>query len=122
MDAEHRQKVLGLIFGLTIRDRELSDTEIAFMERTYAAFGVPTDRESWVMPVADPVEAASALRAMPEATQAEAMELLIAAAAVDGVIHEAERAYLDTVAEAVGWSPEQLEQRIVDTLSAVDVS
>lgn len=121
MDVELRRRVLGIIFGLTVKDGELSDSEIAFMERTYAAFGVPTDKESWVMPVGDPDEAAEELRAMPDEAREEALTLLIEAAAVDGVIHAAERAYLDVVASAVGWTSDQLEKRIIDQLAAVDV-
>jgi uncharacterized tellurite resistance protein B-like protein len=122
MDAEFRRKVLGLIFGLTVKDGDLSDSEIAFMERTYAAFGVPTEKDAWVMPVGDPEDAAAELQAMPEEAQKEALALLIEAAAVDGVIHEAERAYLDVASAAIGWTSEQLEAQIVEKLSDVDVS
>ncbi|MBW2528396.1 MAG: hypothetical protein JRI23_29745 [Deltaproteobacteria bacterium] len=122
MDAEFRRRVLGLIFGLTVKDGQLSDSEIAFMERTYAAFGVPTDKESWVMPVSDPEDAVAELRAMPDEARQEALGLLIEAASVDGVIHEAERSYLVAAAEAVGWTAEQLEEKIVDQLAQADVS
>jgi uncharacterized tellurite resistance protein B-like protein len=122
LDEALRRKVLGLIFGLTVRDGELSDSEIAFMNRMYTAFDIPRDKESWVMPIGDAEEAAAELRAMPEDAQREALLLLIEAAAVDGVIHEAERAYLDVVAAAVGWTTEELEEQIVEKLAAVDTS
>lgn len=122
MDVALRRRVLGLIFGITVKDGQLADSEIAFMERTYAAFGVPTDKESWVMPVGDPADAAAELRAMPPDAQQEAMMLLIEAAAVDGLIHEQEREYLDMVADAVGWTPAELEEQLVGKLASADVS
>lgn len=120
MDESLRRKVLGLIFGLTVRDGKLADSEIEFVNRTYQAFGIPRDRDSWVMPIGDPEEAAEELRAMPAEAQQEAVMLLIEAAAVDGVIHEAERAYLDAVAAVVGLTDEQLEEHIVEKLAAVE--
>jgi hypothetical protein len=121
MDAELRRRALGLIFGLTVRDGKLTDAEIAFMDRTCAAFGIPSDRDSWTMPIADPQVAAAELRAMPKQAQQETLGLLVQAAAVDGVVHEAERQFLQAAAKAIGWTAAQLEQRIVETLSAVDV-
>jgi hypothetical protein len=38
------------------------------------------------------------------------------------VIHEAERAYLDVVSAAVGWTSEQLDAQIVEKLAVVEVS
>ena len=121
MDQELRRRVLGLIFGVTVRDGKLTDAEIAFMDRTCAAFGIPSDLDSWTMPVADPDIAAAQLRAMPKAVQQQALGLLVRAAAVDGVVHEAERQFLEAAATAVGWTTAQLEERIVETLSDVDV-
>ena len=53
---------------------------------------------------------------MSEPDQKEALSLLIGAAAVDGVVHEAERQLLEAAALAIGWTSEKLEERIVEAL------
>jgi uncharacterized tellurite resistance protein B-like protein len=121
MDARVAHKVLGLIFGVTVKDGKLTDSEIAFMDRACAKLGIPTDRESWSMPIADPDDAAAQLRAMPKQVQQDVIGVLVDAAAVDGVVHVAERRFLETAAKVVGWTTAQLEERIVQALSAVDV-
>jgi len=120
VDQQLSHQVLGLIFGLAVRDGALADAEIAFMNRTYAKLGLPTDPDSWAMPIADPEAAAAALSAMPKDVQLEALNLLVSVAAVDGVVHEAERRFLDAAAKVVGWTAAQLEERIVDALLAAE--
>jgi uncharacterized tellurite resistance protein B-like protein len=120
MDVELARKVLGLIFGVSVRDGKLTDSEIAFLDRAYESFGVAKQRRPWAMPIADPDAAAATLRGMPKDVQQEALGLLVEAAAVDGVVHDAERRFLEAAAQAVGWTSAELEERIVETLSALE--
>jgi uncharacterized tellurite resistance protein B-like protein len=120
MDQHMARKVIALIFGVSVRDGELSDAELAFIGRVYAKLGVPDDRG--MMPIADPEAAAASLRGMPKEVQEEALGLLIGAAAVDGVIHNAERHFLEAAAEAIGLNSAQLEERIVEALAAAPES
>lgn len=121
MEADEARKVLRLIFGVTVRDGRLTDAELAFLDRAMARYGLPAE-ESVGMPIADPEDAAAALRTLTRAAQAETMGLLIEAAALDGVVHDAERRFLVAAAQAVGWTSEQLEERMVELLSAADES
>jgi hypothetical protein len=117
MDAQLGRRVIGLIFGLTVRDGKMTDSETAFIHRAHAALGVPMDRSAWTLPVADPDEAAAELRAMPKEVQREALGLLVEAAAVDGVVHPREREFLEAAAKAIGWTSAQLEEQLVNALS-----
>jgi hypothetical protein len=121
MDARNAHKVLGLIFGVTVKDAKLTDSEIAFMDRACSKLGISTERDSWSMPIADPDDAVAQLRAMPKQVQQEALGVLVEAAAVDGVVHAAERRFLEALAKAAGWTDAQLEEQIVKALSAIDV-
>jgi hypothetical protein len=121
MDARTGRKVLGLIFGVAVKDGKLTDSEIAFMDRACAKLGIADHRDSWSMPIADPDDAVAQLRAMPKKVQQETLGVLVEAAAVDGVVHAAERRFLEALAKAAGWTDAQLEERIVTALLAIDV-
>lgn len=121
MDAESRRKALGMIIGLGMRDGKMSQAEVAFIDRTATALGIRFDEGCRTMPIADPKLAVAALREMPKDVQKEVLGVLIEAAAIDGVVHDAERRFLLTAAEAVGWTAAELEDRIVEILSGVQV-
>jgi uncharacterized membrane protein YebE (DUF533 family) len=118
MDAHMARTVARLVFGVAVKDGNLSDAEIACLDRTCAKFGVPMGRDSWAMPIADPADAAAQLAAMPAEVQHETLDLLVEAAAVDGVVHDAERRFLEAAAKAIGWTTAQLEEQIVEKLAA----
>jgi uncharacterized tellurite resistance protein B-like protein len=121
MDAESRRKVLGMLIGLSMREGKMSQAEVAFIDRTAAALGICMDEGCRTMPIADPKLAVATLRDMPAEVQREVLRVLIEAAAVDGVVHDDERRFLLTAAEAVGWTASDLEDRIVELLSGIQV-
>jgi uncharacterized tellurite resistance protein B-like protein len=117
MDVPTAFKVARLVFSVTVRDGKLTDPEVAFMDRVAAKFGIPTGRDSWTMPIADPETAAAELEALPPEVQQEALGLLVEAATVDSEVHDAERRFLETAANAIGWTPAQLEKKIAYKLA-----
>jgi hypothetical protein len=121
MEANVARTVVRLIFGVAVKDGRLTDAEIAFLARTRAKFGIPADQDAWAMPIADATMAAQQLAAMPAEVQEEALTLLVEAATLDGVVHDAERRFLETSAEAIGWTKERLEARIIERLSVTEL-
>jgi uncharacterized tellurite resistance protein B-like protein len=117
MDVPTAFKVARLVFCVTVRDGKLTDAEVAFLDRVNAKFGLPTGRDAWAMPIMDAESAAAELKALPPDVHQEAIHLLVDAATVDGVVHDAERRFLETAAEAIGWAPKQLEKRIAYSLA-----
>jgi uncharacterized membrane protein YebE (DUF533 family) len=121
MDADIARTVVLLVFGVVVKDGRLTDAELAFLARTRAKFGISADQDAWAMPIADQAIAAQRLSAMPTEVQEEALGLLVEAATLDGVVHDAERRFLEAAAKAIGWTPEHLEEQIVERLSAAEL-
>jgi uncharacterized tellurite resistance protein B-like protein len=112
MDIETRQKICQLVAGIVITDDILDDKEEAFIDRMIAGFGLPDTNRDVIFPLVDSEQAAEQMRALSKEAQAEALELLVQAACVDGEIAPEERTYLLTVGEAIGVSAEEIEQRL----------
>ncbi|MFP6686186.1 MAG: TerB family tellurite resistance protein [Polyangiaceae bacterium] len=123
MDVGTRRRVCELVVGLIATDDELHPSEFRFMVKVFASFGVSqTDEEEVIAPTVRAFEAAKAMRELPEEVHDEAIELLVAAAAADGKIVEAERVFLRAVAGAIDLSTEALDERLakaLETASAV---
>ena len=118
MDKATAFKVARLVFAVTVRDGKLTEAETAFMDRVNAKLGLPTGRDSWAMPITDPESSIAELKALPPDVQQETFRLLVEAAAVDGVVHAAERHLLEAAAEAIGGTRAQVDQWIAYALTA----
>ncbi len=117
MDESVRRKVCRLIAGIVVSDEDLSPQEDAFVDRMLERFGIPLADREVIFPIIDSSEAAAAIREFDPALRTEAFGLLIEAAAVDGSIAPEELGYLETVAEAVGVSKDELGDRLAAALA-----
>lgn len=118
MDRERRRKVCALIVGLVAKDGEITDEERLLVHRLVRAFGLSEADRRHVQPIIASDRAATELRSLPFDARREAMDLLIEAAVVDGTVAPAERAHLDAVGTAVGWTPDEVAARIESIATA----
>jgi uncharacterized tellurite resistance protein B-like protein len=118
MDRELRRKVCGLILGMVVKDGVISDEERTFVRRLVGAFGLSKEDGSAIEPITDGEQATETLGSLPVDERRETMDLLIEAAAVDGHVAPAERAHLDAVGRAVGWSPDEVAARVAAIVGA----
>ncbi len=118
MDRTTRQKICQLVAGIVITDDILDSKEEAFVDRMIASFGLSDTNRDVIFPLVDAKEAAEEMQRLPKDAQDEAFRLLIEAAAVDGEIVPEERAYLKAVADVLGVSQEDIEQRLANQLAA----
>lgn len=112
MDDALRRQICRLIAGLIVSDDDLDEKEDAFLDRLLGRFEIPLSDRDLIFPIVDRSEATEAIRELPPEAQQEAMTLLIEAAAADGKIVAEERAYLETVAVALGIDIARLNERI----------
>jgi uncharacterized tellurite resistance protein B-like protein len=117
MDPTTARQVCRLIAGIVVSDDDLSPEEDAFVDRMLQRFGVPLEERDVVFPIIYSVDAAEALKALPEPVQHEAFGLLVEAAALDGQIAPEELGYLEAVCEVVGVSREDLSTRLERALA-----
>lgn len=117
MDKTIRQKICQLVAGIVISDDVLDEKEEAFVDRMIGAFGLDDGSRDVIFPLVDASEAAREIRLLPAEVQQEAFRLLIEAAAADGEVVPEERAYLASVAEAIGVPPEEVERRLTAQLT-----
>jgi len=117
MDEALRRKVCRLIAGIVVSDDDLDDQEDAFIDRMLVAFDIPVSERETIFPIVDRSEAAEAMKELPKEAQVEALAMLIDAAVVDGKVVDEERAYLHTVAEAVGLTTADVDKRVNDALT-----
>lgn len=122
MDATTARQVCRLIAGIVVADDNLSPEEDQFVDRMLERFGVPLEERDVVFPIIYSVEAAEALKALPDDIRQEAFSLLIEAAALDGQIAPEELGYLEAVREVVGASLEELSERLNEALAKRPVS
>ena len=118
MDLTTRQKICQLVAGIVITDDVLDAKEEAFVDRMIASFGLSDTNRDVIFPLVDGKEAAEEITRLPKEAQEEAFRLLIEAAAVDGEIVPEERAYLKQVADVLGITQDDIEQRLAKQLAA----
>jgi uncharacterized tellurite resistance protein B-like protein len=109
MDEAMRKKLCRLVAGLVVADDDLDAAEDAFIDRMMVKFGIPAEQRGELFPIVDREEAAREIKTLPQPAQDEAFSLLIEAATADGKVVREERAYLESVAEALG-----IEAKVVD--------
>ncbi|MBK7396498.1 MAG: TerB family tellurite resistance protein [Myxococcales bacterium] len=112
MDDTLRRNVCRLIAGIIVSDDDLDDAEDKFIDRLLARFGIPLDERDTIFPIVDRSEASDAVKALPTDVQQEAFDILVEATLADGKIAPEERAYLDTVAGAIGLSASQVDAKL----------
>ncbi len=112
MDKDLSHRVCRLIAGLVVSDDDLDEAEDAFVDRLLEHFGIPLAERDTIFPIVDRSEAADAVKSLPADVQKEALTLLVAAASADGKIVKEERDYLHTVAEAMGVSIAEIDERL----------
>ena len=113
MDEETRRKVCRLIAGIVVVDDELEEREDQFVDRMLAKFGLSAEERDALFPIMDAAEATSELQSLPETVRTEAFDLLIEAAAVDGVYADEEKHYLHAVAGVVGVDNDEADRRVM---------
>ncbi len=118
MNDENRRIICRMLGGLVTSDLDVGDDERAFLDKVMAQFEIPESEWDALFPLMEPQEARDALLELEPPVREEALNLLIQAAAVDRVVNEAEREYLDCVASAVGIDDSELSRRIEALLAA----
>jgi uncharacterized tellurite resistance protein B-like protein len=116
MDEELRRKVCRLIAGIVVSDEDLSPQEDVFVDRMLERFGIPKAEREVIFPIIDASEAATAVMELPAEVRSEAFGLLIEAAAIDGSIAPEELGYLETVADAINVSRDDLSDKLSEAL------
>ena len=116
MDPQHARKIGQLVAGIIVTDDELHPLEEALQRRISARLGLSTHGEGMVEPTSDGADAAAIVKSLPEAVRAEALELIIDAAIVDGKVVPAEQHYIEEVAVAMGIARDKVEEHITDRL------
>ena len=115
MDEQTSIEICGLIAGVLSSDQDMHPNEANFLQRVRKRFNVP--KGARVEPIVDGAEAVEKLRGFPEDVRAEALELLIQAAASDGKIAPAERILLGVVADELDVDQEELDDRLQKELA-----
>jgi uncharacterized tellurite resistance protein B-like protein len=116
MDENLRRKVCRLIAGIVVSDEDLSPQEDVFVDRMLERFGIPKAEREVIFPIIDATEAATAVMELPAEVRTEAFGLLIEAAAIDGSIAPEELGYLETVADAINVSRDELSDKLSEAL------
>lgn len=101
MDDNTNRLICRMIAGLVASDEDFTDTERAFVEKVLKEFGIPETEWEAIYPLVDPVEAKDEIARLPSAARELAINLLVQAAAADGVIVDEERQFLAAVADAM---------------------
>jgi hypothetical protein len=121
MDRPTARRVCELVAGIIATDRELHPAELRFLLKTFESFGIASGKEDEaICPTVTSVEAARAMSDLPQEVRAEAMELLIHSAAIDGKVVPAERQFLTAVARAAKVSEDSIDERIAAHLMSID--
>jgi len=118
MDELTRRRVCELIAGVIATDDNLHPEELHFMLKTFKAFGIATgEDDEAICPAVSAQEAANAMSSLPPDVREEAVELLVASAAADGVIADEERTYLSAVAKAAGLTHDDVQRRLDEAVA-----
>lgn len=118
MDAEEREKVVGLIEAVIAADGTVADEEREFLRRVVERFGLSERERADRVATSAPGLATATLRALPSDVQARVMALLVEAAIVDGQVSPEERALLLASAASLGIEAQALEERIARRLKS----
>lgn len=117
MDEATRIQICGLIAGVLSADEHMHASEASFLQRVRTRLGL--SKGARVMPVVDRGEAIAKLRAFSEDVRHETLALLIEAAAADGAVVPAERAFLGVVAGELRVGADALDERLAAALADV---
>lgn len=115
MEEETARRMCSLIAGVICSDGKMSADEQSFLKRVMSESGLETDTA--LMPVYGD-DVAEELAQLPEAIRGETLQLVILAAAADGQIHPHERQIVDTIAQQLGVSEEEVVERFKKVLPA----
>ena len=118
MDADEREKVVGLIEAVIAADGIVSDEEREFLRRVVERFGFTQRDHADPIAASAPGAATATLRALAPDVQARVMALLVEAAVVDGQVAPEERALLLASAASLGIEAQALEERIARRLKS----
>jgi uncharacterized tellurite resistance protein B-like protein len=116
VDPRHARKIGQLVAGIIVTDDELHPAEESLHRRIAARLGLSTHGEGVVEPAPDAADAAALVADLPEEVRAEALELIIDAAIVDGKVVPAEQRYIEEVATAMGIDADTVEEHITNRL------
>jgi uncharacterized tellurite resistance protein B-like protein len=109
MDEATARRLCSLIAGVLCSDGTMSSEESAFLKKVMAQCGLETDTAVMAMYGEDLAEEMAQL---PPEARAQAMDLVIQAAAADGQVVASERAWVDAVAYQLGVAPDDVAARI----------
>lgn len=120
MEQDTRIQICGLIAGVVSADQDIHVNEANFLQRVRARFQIP--KGTPVPPVSDRDQAVEKLAAFDENTRQQTFDLLIAAAAADGKVDDAEREFLQSIAWMLKVDAEQLDERLDAQLATSQAS
>jgi uncharacterized tellurite resistance protein B-like protein len=107
-----RKDVCRVIAGILIADYDLDAKEDEFLDRLFRQMRLPDIERSSVQPVQSKSEAAAMMRRLPPDAQDLAFTLLLEAAVVDGTVSDDEREYVYTIADELGISQKEVDEKI----------
>ena len=116
MQEQERRRVCQLIAGMIIADDIMEPEEEAFLDRLIARFGLEEEGRDAIFPLVSHEEAAEAARELSGDTREEAFQLLLEAALADEKVVPEELEYLKVVADALGMTDSELEERLRDVV------
>lgn len=122
MNEETKRLVCRMVAGLVASDEEFTDSEREFVEKVMGQFGIPKSEWDAIFPLVEPEEASAEIAALNGTARELTMNLLVQAAAADGVIADEEVAYLNAVADAMGVHQQVVEFRLRKAMEQVSAS
>jgi uncharacterized tellurite resistance protein B-like protein len=118
VDAEEREKVVGLIETMIAADGVVGDAERDFLRRALARWGISESDRADRPAVSATGVATATLRGLAPDVRVRVMALLVEAAIVDGQVSPEERALLLASAASLGIEAQALEERIAQRLQS----
>jgi uncharacterized tellurite resistance protein B-like protein len=118
VEAETREKIIGLIEDVVAADGVVTDEERDFLRRVLERFGMGDSQRPGREAPSAPGSSVATLRALEPDVQLRVMALLVEAAVADGCVAPEERAFLLASAAALGIEAQALEDRIARRLKS----
>lgn len=118
MEAEEREKVVGLIEAVIAADGIVKAEEREFLRRVVERFGFTDEDRADRIAVSAAGLTTATLRGLAPDVQMRVMALLVEAAVVDGQVSPEERALLLASAASLGIEAQVLEERIARRLKS----